>query len=105
MQTKITSEAIDELFKKVEAASHPPQSDYIFFALQTWVDNMPEYFYKDETGQLWFETPLTCRVKVKIIPQKFQCESFPEGGICLTKTDIDNAIYTAFMQTGDKNEL
>ena len=37
MQTKITPKAIDELFKKIEATSYPPQSDHIFFALQNWV--------------------------------------------------------------------
>lgn len=102
MQTKITPETIDELFRKIKAESYPPQSNSIFFVLQTWVDNIPEYFYKDETGQLWFETPLTCKVKAQIIPQKFK---IPEEEIYLTKTDIDKAIYTAFMQIGDKNEL
>lgn len=108
MQTKITPEAIDELFKKIEAASYPPQSDHIFFALQSWVDNIPEYFYKDETGQWWFETPWTCRVKTQIIPQRFQCDYgilVPEEEIYSIKIDIDNAIYTAFAQIGDKNEL
>ena len=55
MQTKITPETIDELFRKIKAESYPPQSNSIFFVLQTWVDNVPEYFYKDETGQLWFD--------------------------------------------------
>ena len=99
MQTKITPEAIDELFKKVEAASYPPQSDHIFFALQSLVDNIPEYCYKDEADQWWFETPLTCKMKVQIIPQEFKIS---EERICLTKTDIDKAIYTAFTQIGDK---
>lgn len=86
MENKLTSAAIDELFQKIEATSLY-QSEFIFFALQTWVDTMPEYFYKDESGQWWFKTPFTYKVKTQIIPQWFQCDFgilIPEEEICPT---------------------
>lgn len=108
MKNNFTLDDLNKLIKNIEAVSYPPQSDYIFFALQTWVDEMPEYFYKDESGQWWFETPFTCKVKTQIIPQKFQCDYgilIPEEEIYPIHLDVEKVIYSTFEKLGEKNEL
>ena len=85
---------IDDLQKaidRVQAVNNTPP-EYIFYVTQPWIDAAPEYFYQDETGQWWFETPFTYKIKTIIIPQRFNCDY----GILIDKSYIENAIWRAY---------
>ena len=89
--SQFTIEDLQKAIDRVQAASETPP-EYIFSVIKPLIDAVPEYFYQDETGQWWFETPFTCKIKTMIIPQRFNCDY----GILVDKSCIEDAIWRAY---------
>lgn len=86
MANKIfTLEDLNNTIDRVQAATLKPP-EYIFYAIQPIIDAAPEYFYQDERGQWWFETPWTCKTRTVIIPQQVNLDgAFDNTGYLIKK--------------------
>lgn len=92
MSNQITIDDIQKAIDRMEAALLTPPPERIFYVIQPWIDAAPEYFYQDEFGDWWFETPWTEKMKAIIIPQRFNCKE----GYLIDKKAIDTSIWRAF---------
>lgn len=88
---QLTLDDLQKAIDRVQAVNNTPP-EYIFYVIQPWIDAAPEYFYQDKTGQWWFETPFTCKIKTMIIPQRFNCDY----GILVDKSYIEDAIWRVY---------